>query len=122
MICFLTDENIFPKIVEFLRSYNFDIKDIREEPMKGLSDEEIISLAKNERRVLITFDKHFTNILQYPPELYFGIIRIRIHPPILNLVIKSLERFLNEFDLSKIKGKLIILESDGYRIYPYRGL
>ena len=113
MINFLTDENIFPKVVEFLRSYNFDVKDIREKPLAGSSDEEIIRLAKNEQRTLLTFDKHFANILQYPPESYFGIIRIRIHPPILNLIINSLQRFFTEFDLSKVKGKLIILEPDG---------
>lgn len=117
MIHFLTDENIFPRVVEFLRSHNFDVKDIRGELLVGISDEEIANLAKKEQRILLTFDKHFGNILQYPPELYFGIIRFRIHPPVLNLVIKSVERFLNEFDLSKIRGKLIILEYDGYRVY-----
>ncbi|NPV44615.1 MAG: hypothetical protein HPY70_11695 [Firmicutes bacterium] len=35
MIGFLTDENISPKTISFLRSYGLDIKDIKEERLSG---------------------------------------------------------------------------------------
>ena len=118
MISFIIDENIFPQISPLLISYNFKVKDINNSKLKGISDEEIIKMAKEEKSIILTFDKHFADILKYPPENYFRIIRIRIHPPILNDIITAIRNFVNDFDLKKIKGKLIILEKDGFRIYP----
>lgn len=117
MASFITDENLFPKVVEFLRSRQHDVKDVRES-FRGASDEEIARIAKEDKRILLTFDKHFANILRYPPDAYYGIVRIRIHPPVLRHVMDSLQMFINDFGLAKMKGKLIILERDGYRIHP----
>lgn len=118
---FLTDENIFPSIVSFLRSRRFDVKDIREQALRGAPDEKVASLAQAEQRILLTFDKHFANILRYPPPMYYGLIRIRIHPPVLDVVLGALQSFLDGFNLENIKGKLVVLEREGYRIYPRIG-
>ena len=65
---FLTDENIPPKIIEFLRSSSkgYDVADVRERNLSRISDAELIEIAKKEERILLTFDKHFSNILTYP--------------------------------------------------------
>jgi predicted nuclease of predicted toxin-antitoxin system len=84
MVKFLADENIFPPIVRFLRNRGFDVKDLREEGMSGVSDITVIDIAQREGRALVTFDKHFANILLYPPSSHYGVICIRIHPPLLS--------------------------------------
>lgn len=43
---FLTDENIAISVVKFLRNKGFDVKDIKEESLYGLSDKFIFELAK----------------------------------------------------------------------------
>ena len=113
---FLVDENVPPKIAGFLRSKGYKVKDIREEGMKGISDDEVITLAKDEDFTLITFDKHFGNILLYPPKEYHGIIRINIHPPVLEDILATFDKFLKTFDLSKLSDSLIILEREGFRV------
>ena len=65
---------------------------------------------------LVTFDKHFSNILLYPPRGHYGIIRIRIHPPLISEINRSFDQFLLKFDLQAIRGRLIILQRNGFRV------
>jgi predicted nuclease of predicted toxin-antitoxin system len=51
MIKLLTDENIPPAFVEFLRNKGFDVKDIRELEIHGVSDSLILNLARQDKRV-----------------------------------------------------------------------
>ena len=116
MIKVLADENIPPAVNDFLTEKGFDVKAVQEFVASGSADSTVIKLAKKEERILLTFDKHFTNILLYPPHTHSGIIRIRLHPPLLEFILQSLDKFLKSFDLTKMKGTLLILERDGFRI------
>jgi len=115
MTSFLTDENVPPALTEFLRQKGFDVKEACQLGTPGISDSGIIELARTEKRVLVTFDRHFANLLLYPLDSHYGIIRIRIHPPLLSDIIQSFEHLLLKFDLATIKGVLIVLEREGYR-------
>ena len=116
MTKFLTDENISPALVEFLQHQGFDVKDVRETGMSGASDAEVLALAQAEERTVVTFDKHFANILLYPLDTHFGVVRIRINPPLLPDITQAFEQFLQRFDLTTIEHTLIILDRDGYRV------
>ena len=116
MIKLLTDENIPSAFVEFLKNKGFDVRDMHESGIHGASDSLILDLARQDKRALITFDKHFANILLYPLHSHDGIIRIRIHPPLINVMIRSFEHFVEKFDLSTIGKTLIILEQEGFRV------
>jgi predicted nuclease of predicted toxin-antitoxin system len=113
---FLIDENIPPAVARFLRNKGFDVKEVREAGIPGISDAEIMHLARQEERVLLTFDKHFSNILLYPLDSHYGVIRFRIHPPLLSDILRILDQFLQKFDLTMIRRTLIVLERDGFRV------
>lgn len=63
---FLTDENIAKSTIRELRNLGYDIKDVKEEKLYGISDETIIEIAIKEERTVITLDKDFGNVLFYP--------------------------------------------------------
>lgn len=89
---------------------------VRERP--GMADPEIASQAKRERRIILTFDSDFSNILAYPPRDSFDIIRIKISPPLISLIIKLLKNLLDQFKtLKEFWGKLIIVEPAKFRIW-----
>lgn len=113
---FLADENVPPKVVGFLRSKGYKVKDVREGNLRGISDNELVHMAEKECLALITFDKHFGNILLYPPKEHHGVIRINIHPPILEEIFSAFDKFFKRFDVPKLDGTLIILERSGFRI------
>ena len=45
-----------------------------------------------------------------------GVIRIRVHPPLLSDIIQALDHFLQKFDLATIRGTLIVLAREGFRV------
>lgn len=52
---FLADENIPLKAVQALRDQNLDVISVIE-IRRGMSDEEVMALARQESRIIITFD------------------------------------------------------------------
>jgi predicted nuclease of predicted toxin-antitoxin system len=65
MAALLIDENVPPAISRFLRHRGFDIKEVHES-YPGASDESLIELANREGRILVTFDRHFSDIHRHP--------------------------------------------------------
>ncbi|MEZ4732342.1 MAG: DUF5615 family PIN-like protein [Caldilineaceae bacterium] len=50
----LTDENISPKVVAFLRLAGVDVRDVKEEKWFGTADEALLDLAYQEDRFVLT--------------------------------------------------------------------
>jgi predicted nuclease of predicted toxin-antitoxin system len=116
VIKFLADENIPSGVSRFLGDKGFDVKEVGGAGTAGASDDAIMALARKEERILPTSDKHFANILTYPPHSHHGIVRIRIHPPLIDDVIRALDQLMKKFDLNAIGGSLIVLEREGFRV------
>jgi predicted nuclease of predicted toxin-antitoxin system len=72
------DENIPLITVRELQAMGHDVKDIRETPTQGISDDELWAMVKRENRHLITTDKGFS---QYRNEAHSGILIIRLKQP-----------------------------------------
>ncbi len=56
---FLTDENISPKVVFFLRNYGLDVLDAKEQGWQGKSDDELLEIAYQEKCCVLTHDADF---------------------------------------------------------------
>ncbi|MFC1674907.1 DUF5615 family PIN-like protein [Candidatus Omnitrophota bacterium] len=109
---FLVDENVRKEVVDFLISGGHDTLTAA----SGAKDEEIARIAKEAKRIILTHDQHFADILMYPPEQYSGIIRIKIHPPTSQAIINALKYFLPQISPDKLDKKLVILEEEGFRL------
>ena len=109
-----SDENVPSKVVELLEKEGFDIK----KASFRSKDEEIAVAATAESRVILTFDRHFGNVLLFPPDKYSGIIFIRIRPPLVKTVVLSLLNLFKSVKPSEFKGKLFTLNAFGFRRYP----
>lgn len=116
MVKFLADENIPTFLVEFIRNKGFEIEDVYKIEKSGSSDEEIMETARPEKRILISFDKHFADIIKYPLYSHHGVIRVRIPPPLISNLIEAFEKFFKKFDLSTFEGTLVVLERNGFRV------
>jgi len=109
---FLIDENVRNEVKDFLKSNGHDIL----EAVPASKDETIAKTAKEGKRIILTHDRHFADILMYPPEKYPGIIRIKIHPPSVPIIINALSKLFDKLSGERIDKKLIILEKDSFRI------
>ncbi len=112
----LTDENIFTATVTFLRKMGFDLIDISELQLKGSEDDEIAALANKENRIILTFDKHFGNIIKFPIGCNPGVILVRINPLSIEMVNPRLEKILSEVRFEDISRSLVIIDNATCRI------
>jgi uncharacterized protein with PIN domain len=53
----VADENLFEPIIDYLRELGHDVFSIRSTSHSGISDDEIYTLACEEKRVIMTMDK-----------------------------------------------------------------
>ena len=74
----MVDENIPNITIHALRSAGHDVLDVRGTPSQGLFDEEIWRIAQDEKRVLVTTDKGFS---EHRDEPHYGILIIRLRQP-----------------------------------------
>lgn len=89
----LCDENLPTAIANSLKEWNLDV--VRVKP--GMVDPEIASQARYEERIILKIDSDSSNILAYPPKDFFGIIRIKISPPLVSLITRALKNLFNKF-------------------------
>ncbi|MEK6950208.1 MAG: DUF5615 family PIN-like protein [Nanoarchaeota archaeon] len=74
---FIADENIPDSLIRAIRRKGHSVKDIKEEDLAGIDDKRLLDLCKAESRILLTFDKDFTNLQQFPLKLHKGVIVLR---------------------------------------------
>ena len=93
---FITDENIQPKVVEHLTALGLDIFDIKGMGLQGTSDHEILDLAVNENRIILTQDSDFGTDFFTSGFRATGIIYVRPGHVNSHEVIQILNVLLNE--------------------------
>lgn len=86
--------------------------------MKNHEDDEIVSLAQKENRVIITYDVGFGSIYYFSKREQVGMIILRVHPSTIEEVNPILVNFLARTDLDKknLTKKLIVLNRKKYRV------
>jgi len=73
----LTDENIDPQVITHLRDAGFDVIDIFEADLRGRSDQQILDLAYQQQRVVLTHDSDFGTLAIHQHRPMIGIIYLR---------------------------------------------
>ena len=108
----IADENIPVDFIKILRDRGFDIISLP----KRAKDIDIAKIAQKERRIIFTQDKDFANRLLFPPENFHGIIRFKIHPPVISDMVSALDNLCANLSLVNLDKKLAIVDRDGFLI------
>lgn len=109
MIKFLTDENISPSLIKAIRRKGYDVKDIKELKRFGISDNDVLNIANKEDRIILTHDKDFANLLNFPLTSHRGVILLRFVDQSPNNVIKHFMPVLDSKLKNKFKNSLVII-------------
>ena len=111
---FILDENIPRDSEALLRARGHEV--IR--PARGTTDRRLALLSRLSHAILLTRDRDFLDLL---PSLPWGLILVRIHPPIaehITAAVAHLLRTLPERDMSRT---VVIVRRDSYElIHPIR--
>lgn len=113
----LADENIAPVVIDALRSAGHDVVAVRD-VARGASDDGVLVVAVRERRIVLTHDRDFGNILRYPVGRHCGVIFVRLRnqsPPSVARILVSLF-----FSVSprRFRNHLAIVTESETRFYP----
>ena len=74
---FLADENIHAEVVSWLRSRGLDVL-YAAESHASRADEELLTIARNEGRILVTDDKDFGELVFHRKAVSRGVVLIRL--------------------------------------------
>ena len=113
---FLADECTFVQTVLLMKKLGFDVQSIQQLGMTGAEDDKVFEKAQELKVVLITNDKGFGDIRQYPPSSHSGMIVLKMAPdPVcvrqVHEILKQLLRTEDQFE-----GALFIVDTHKYRV------
>lgn len=72
------DENVPDSVGTILRKGGHDVAFTRDEQLAGVPDDQVLSMSADEGRVLVSFDRGFTNVIHDPPGATAGVVVIRL--------------------------------------------
>lgn len=113
-IKFLIDENVDFSVATFLRAEGFDVKTVVE-TKPSLEDKDVLALAIQENRILITNDKDFGRLVFKDKLSSTGIILLRLEDESSQLKIERLKAVLLRFK-EKLPNNFLVITEDKVRI------
>lgn len=114
---FLADVNIPQSIVTSLRKTGHDVLDVKKINLK-LKDTQIINLAKKESRIILTRDKDFISLTQFP-KFQVATIAIRLKTQTPQYILEHLVELLKNQDKNVLKNALTIIREDSANSHPF---
>ncbi|OGK51586.1 hypothetical protein A2966_02945 [Candidatus Roizmanbacteria bacterium RIFCSPLOWO2_01_FULL_41_22] len=113
----LIDEDLHRSLGSVLSSLGFIVLDIRDEALRGSSDERVYEYAQKQKAVLFSADLGFSNILQFPLGAHYGIVVLRFPNEMSTKTINNLvKKLLEKLHTEDYQGNCIILSPGRIRI------
>jgi predicted nuclease of predicted toxin-antitoxin system len=116
-VTFLLDENIPKKLIDILIELKYQYIDIRGTEKEGITDSELINLAKAGNAVLITTDKDFFHTYHFINKPHPGIIVIALRQPDSDSITRRFNWFLRNYDMDEIENRCFMLLDNKIIIY-----
>lgn len=113
---FKVDENLPVEIADLLRQHGHDASTVPEQQLAGQPDVQVARVCRIEGRALVILDLDFSDIRQYPPEDYKGIIVLR--PALQNTtrLVRLMQRVLPLLNQEPLESSLWIVDNRRVRI------
>ncbi|MEW5920430.1 MAG: DUF5615 family PIN-like protein [Bacillota bacterium] len=112
-LSFLADVNVEKMIIETIKEFYYDVKCVSE-IKPNMLDEDVIKLANFEKRVLITNDKDFGELIYRQNLLSSGVIMFRIKGHNTREKINIFRKLLLSYN-DKLCGYLVIITVKRFR-------
>ncbi len=113
---FLADMGVATRIVQWLKDKGHDAVHLREENLHRLPNGLIFEKAYSEKRILLTFDLDFGEIVALSGEKQVTVILFRLHNTRTPHVIERLEKVLRDSAQALEEGAIVVVEETRHRI------
>jgi len=113
---FKVDENLPEEVTQLLRDAGWDALSVVDQKMGGEDDPTLARVCEAEDRILVTFDRGFTDIRTYPPTIGPGMIVLRLKrqdkPAVLTVAARVIQTLMHR----DLKNELWIVHDNRIRI------
>jgi predicted nuclease of predicted toxin-antitoxin system len=113
---FKLDENVPEGLIAELTGMGHDAETCRHEGLAGAEDQAVASRSQSEGRVLVTFDRDFSDIRRYPPGSHSGIVILRLQSQDVRSCKTAFLRLLAAVPEADFAGSLITVEDSRVRL------
>jgi len=113
---FLIDENLPTSLRDTIRLAGFTAYRLSDVGLKGAKDSAVAKYASDNKLILVTLDKDFGYIYYKLYKRRLTVILLRVKPPTPIELSDTMNKLIQELDLSKHIGKLIIVTRKRIRI------
>jgi predicted nuclease of predicted toxin-antitoxin system len=112
---FLADMGVAHRIVEWLRAEGHDALHLREEGLQRMPDGDIFEKAVSEKRIILTFDLDFGEIVALSAGRRASVILFRLHNTRTPHVMDRLRKVLKDSGEALEKGAIVVVEESRHR-------
>lgn len=118
MLKYLLDANLSPETAKYLRKFDVSVRSIQEEQLGHLPDQEIISLAKKEDLIIVTFDYDFAHLWFFKEWGKIGVIHLRTRLQTVEYINEIVGNFMRSgvMEREQLARTLVVLDESGYRV------
>lgn len=113
---FKVDENLPVEIAKALRDAGWAAFTIDEEQLSSADDEQVQAVCDEEDRILVTFDRGFSNTRTHAPETHPGFVVFRLRSQAKRHVLSATERLIVALHERELRHELWIVEESRIRI------
>jgi len=115
---FLVDANLPRSTTACIRKCGHEAVDVRDVGLGQSPDSDIAQYAQQQRLALITRDKDFGDVRNYPPAKYAGIVVLDLpDDTVAAQILKVVTAFLNQTEsVKQVPGKLAVVEAGRIRL------
>jgi len=113
---FLADMGVVMRIVQWLRDEGHDAVHLREENLHRLPNGLIFEKANLEKRILLTYDLDFGEIVALSGEKQVNVILFRLRNTRTPHVIERLKKVLKDSAQALEEGAIVVVEETRHRI------
>jgi predicted nuclease of predicted toxin-antitoxin system len=112
---FLLDQDVYAVTARFLSDLGHDVVPVARIGLSQAEDQEILRVAQERNRVLVTRDRDFGNLV-FVQALGAGVLYLRILPSTQSAVHAELERVLSTYTEEELARAFVVIEAGGHRI------
>jgi predicted nuclease of predicted toxin-antitoxin system len=113
---FLADAGVAGRVVNWLRERGHDAVHLRDQRLERLPDSEVFAKASAEKRVLLTFDLDFGELVALSASPAASVIMFRLHDTRTPRVIGRLEQVLAQSAAQLERGAIVVVEEARHRV------
>ncbi len=113
---FLADMGISQKVIRLLKKLSYDAIHLREQRLQRLPDNLIMAKAKDEKRIILTFDLDFGDLLAFSGDSLPSVIIFRLEKANPDYVMSKLKPVLAQCKKDLEEGAIIIIKDNNYRV------